>query len=157
MDVETLAIAIGLIVSFAFTEIFGLAAGGMVVPGYLALELNRPANILLTLLAAVATFLIVRGIAHLAIVYGRRRIVLMLLVGFLVGTLMRAGLALAFGEEHAVSAHALTAPTVIGFIVPGLIALWIDRQGMLQTVSVLATSSVVVRLVLILAGIEVLA
>ena len=45
---------------------------------------------------------------------------------------------------------------VIGFIIPGLIALWIDRQGWVETLAPLMTSSVLVRLVLIVLGVEVL-
>ena len=40
--------------------------------------------------------------------------------------------------------------TVIGYIIPGLIAIWIDRQGLVETLSALLTASVVVRLILIL-------
>ena len=49
MDHATVSIAIGLIVSLLFTEWFGLSGGGMIVPGYLALYIDRPGSILLTL------------------------------------------------------------------------------------------------------------
>jgi hypothetical protein len=39
---------------------------------------------------------------------------------------------------------------VVGFIIPGLIAIWFDKQGVVETVSALLTASVVVRLLLIL-------
>ena len=42
IDILTASIGIGLVVSLMFSEMFGLAAGGMVVPGYIALYLNRP-------------------------------------------------------------------------------------------------------------------
>ncbi len=38
---------------------------------------------------------------------------------------------------------------VIGYIIPGLIALWFNRQGVLQTLAALIITSVLVRLVLI--------
>ncbi len=152
LDPVSSAIAIGLFVSLLFTELFGLAAGGMVVPGYLALSLNRPQDILLTLAAAWVAFVIVRGISHVSIVYGRRRIVLMLLFGFLIGAAIRATPVWAASEG--VASGAVDA-SVIGFIIPGLIALWFDRQGVVQTSSVLVITSVVVRLVLILLGLEV--
>ena len=38
---------------------------------------------------------------------------------------------------------------VIGYIIPGLIALWFNRQGILPTLSALLITSVLVRLVLI--------
>ncbi len=46
MDTQTIAIALGLIVSLLFTEAFGLSAGGMIVPGYFALSLNQPLAVL---------------------------------------------------------------------------------------------------------------
>ena len=39
---------------------------------------------------------------------------------------------------------------VVGYIIPGLIALSIDRQGLIETVATLITVSVAVRLVLII-------
>jgi poly-gamma-glutamate biosynthesis protein PgsC/CapC len=154
MDTLTLSIAIGLVVSLLFTEFFGLSAGGMIVPGYLALQLDRPLSVLATLVTAVATFLVVRAIGQVAIVYGRRRIVLMVLVGFVLGSLWRA----IPGYTSIGIVDPATVPDyfrVIGYIIPGLIALWMDRQGWLETVSPLLTSSVVVRLVLLIVGVEV--
>ena len=139
-----LAIGIGLAVSLMFTELFGLAAGGMVVPGYIAIALSRPLDVVLTILTALVTFAIVHALASIVIVYGRRRTVLMILVGFIAGALVRTFAGDAFttssGEEY----------TVIGYIIPGLIAIWIDRQGAAETISTLLTASVVVRLVLVL-------
>jgi len=154
MDTLTLSIALGLIVSLLFTEAYGLSAGGMIVPGYLALSLHQPLSILVTLSVAFATFGIVRGLSHVTILYGRRRIVMMILVGFLLGALVRM-MPLWIGQAS--SPHALPACfAVIGFILPGLIALWIDRQGLVETIAPLVTSSVVVRLALILVGLEVM-
>lgn len=157
MDTETLAIAIGLMVSLMFTELYGLSGGGMIVPGYFALYLTKPFSIAMTLLAALMTYFIVRGLAQVAVVYGRRRIVLMVLFGFLVGTCLR--FLASFVTGH-LSVEAPFPPTtncfcVVGFIIPGLIALWMDRQGMMQTLGPLMTSSVLVRLVLILVGVEI--
>jgi hypothetical protein len=39
---------------------------------------------------------------------------------------------------------------VIGYVIPGLIAIWMDRQGVLETLAALVTSAVVVRLALML-------
>ena len=154
MDTLTVSIAIGLIVSLLFTEAYGLSAGGMIVPGYLALSLHHPLSILITLLVALATFAIVRGLSQVTILYGRRRIVMMILVGFLLGALARM---LPTWTGLAGSSHTLPACfAVIGFILPGLIALWIDRQGLVETFAPLLTSSVVVRLVLVLVGMEVM-
>ena len=143
-DLLPLSIGIGLVVSLLFSEVFGLAAGGMVVPGYIALHLARPMDVILTLGAAFATFAVVHSVSSIVIVYGRRRTVLMILVGYLIGALVRG-----FTGDQ-IEPLANVDFTVIGYIIPGLIAIWMDRQGVVETLSSLLAASVVVRLVLVL-------
>lgn len=142
IELLPLSVGIGLAISLVFIEMFGFAAGGMIVPGYLALAMDRPIDVALTVAAGFMTFAIVHTLSSFMIVYGRRRTVLMILTGYLVGMLVRY------------SAGAFTPPdtelSVIGFIIPGLIAIWLDRQGMLETLAALITASIVVRLILIL-------
>lgn len=144
IDNLSLSIGIGLVVSLFFSEVFGLAAGGMVVPGYIALHLTSPIDLALTLGAAFATFAIVHSLSTIIIVYGRRRTVLMILVGYLTGAITRLiawqYLGMTQDVEYA----------VIGYIIPGLIAIWMDRQGVVETLSALMTAAVVVRLILVL-------
>ena len=137
-----LSIGIGLAISLLFTEIFGIAAGGMIVPGYLALSITKPIDVALTIGAGFITFAIVHALSSFVIVYGRRRTVLMILVGYLVGMLIRS-LAPSFGTIGGEEVQ------VIGFIIPGLIAIWLDRQGVLETIAAMTTASVVVRLILV--------
>lgn len=155
MDTLTVSIAVGLIVSLLFTEMFGLSAGGMIVPGYLALYLHRPMAVVATILIALATFATVRLLSRYAIIYGRRRIVMMVLTGFLFGSLLRS-VPLFADLTGAGGSAVLDCFCVIGYIIPGLIALWMDRQGWMETLAPLVTSSVVVRLVLIMIGMEML-
>lgn len=137
------AIGIGLVTSLAFTELLGVAAGGMVVPGYMAVYLDRPLTVALTIGAAYLTWFVVQALGTVAIVYGRRRTVLMILVGFLLGALVR-------GLGPVEMASGPLDLNLVGYIIPGLIAIWIDRQGLLETITSLVTASVVVRLVLVL-------
>jgi len=166
MDVNllSLSIGLGLVVSLLFSEIFGLAAGGLVVPGYMALYVTRPVDVAATMAAALLTFFLVRIASTFVIVYGRRRTALMILVGYAAGTLMNMALTATLeaieGPAPMVSpadAAAVIAASretveagVIGYIIPGLIAIWLDRQGVVPTVAALITSAVVVRLILIL-------
>jgi poly-gamma-glutamate biosynthesis protein PgsC/CapC len=152
MEPLTVAIGLGLIVSLLFTEALGLAAGGMIVPGYFALQFGRPLDIVLTLFVALLTYLVVSGVSRWAIVYGRRRIVLMLLVGFVISHSVRVLVA----AVPATNSPAGGCVAVIGYIVPGLIALWFDRQGLSETVGTVLTASAVVRLCLIVLGMEVI-
>ncbi len=142
-NIITVSIGLGLCVSLFFSEFFGIAAGGMVVPGYMALYLNRPLVILVTVLVSLLTYFIVNSLGTFMIIYGRRRTVLMILLGFLLGWLVRMMGPLPLGPQA-------VELSIVGYIIPGLIAIWIDRQGVLETVAALLTSSTIVRLVLIL-------
>ena len=163
LNLLSLSIGLGLVVSLLFSELFGLAAGGLVVPGYIALYLTRPIDVAATLAAALLTFFLVRIASTFAVVYGRRRTALMILVGYATGALLNGALASAFEvaaapatplPDHALGLAAagreVMEAGVIGYIVPGLIAIWLDRQGVVPTLAALLTSAVVVRFVLVL-------
>jgi gamma-polyglutamate biosynthesis protein CapC len=154
MDPITLSIGTGLAVSLVLTELFGLAAGGMVVPGYLALFLDRPLIVFFTIAAAFFTWAIVKGLSRVAIIYGKRRTALMILVGFLIGFAARLLLQWIGGADDTFHAADFQ---IIGYIIPGLMAIWIERQGLLETCCVVLTASALVRLVLTVCGLEVLA
>jgi poly-gamma-glutamate biosynthesis protein PgsC/CapC len=147
IELLPLAIGVGLAVSLLFAETFGLAAGGMIVPGYLALSLTRPLDVALTVGAGLVTFVFVHALSSLLIIYGRRRTVLTLLVGYLLAALL-----------HSAAADFVTPAgaelRLIGYVIPGLIALWLDRQGIVETLSTLITASIVVRLLLVALGVE---
>src|SRR4030042_6691418 len=115
-SIISLSIGIGLVVSLFFSEMLGLTAGGMVVPGYVALYLDRPVIIILTLIVSYLTYFIVHSLSAVMIIYGRRRTVLMILVGYSMGFLIRSLGIL----DLPVGALVLT---VIGYIIPGLIAI----------------------------------
>ena len=44
------AFGIGIVLGFIFFELTGLAAGGIIVPGYLALFVHEPSRIIMTIL-----------------------------------------------------------------------------------------------------------
>jgi len=136
------AIGIGIVVSFAFYEIVGLSPGGIVVPGYIALFLDQPIRILVTLLAALLTYFIVRKLSNYIILYGRRRFLAMILIGFLLKWLI----------EEIIITIPISGIELrsIGYIIPGLIANEMRRQGILPTLYSLAIVSIIVRLILLL-------
>src|SRR5262245_22671358 len=130
MDLLSTSIGVGLAVSLLFSEVFGLAAGGMVVPGYVALYLNRPADVLLTVAAALMAYFIIHALSTFLILYGKRRTVLTIIMGFLVRDVFDRVPFYALDPLFLVSKQLGTAPpefSVIGFVIPGLIAIWMDR------------------------------
>ncbi|MEM6776082.1 MAG: poly-gamma-glutamate biosynthesis protein PgsC [Planctomycetota bacterium] len=163
MDGLALSIGIGLAVSLLFTEAFGLSVGGMIVPGYLAVSLDQPTTIVATIASALLTAGLVAWIDRWAILFGRRRVVITMVAGFAVSALLRSLLGVSFPISHSVIATtadldamsaALAGTTVIGFVIPGLIALWISRSGVVQTLSPLLVASSLVHLALVAIGLE---
>jgi poly-gamma-glutamate biosynthesis protein PgsC/CapC len=153
MEWIAVSIGIGLLVSLVYTEIFGLNVGGMIVPGYLALYMDRPMAILLTILAALLTWWCVCFVNQWAILFGRRRVVLTMVVGFAIAAVLRCVISTVQGESPDLQTDGIT---VIGFVIPGLIALWFGRTGLVQTVSPLIVATSLVHLVLVLFSFETL-
>lgn len=144
------AVGLGLVISLIFSETLGLAAGGMVVPGYIALMVHYPMRIVGTIVVALVTYLAIRFLSNFMFIYGRRRTVVVILLGFAFGWLSREFLIVTY---QGISIEMQT----IGFIIPGLIANWMERQGVIQTITTMIIAAVLVRMLLmILSGGEVL-
>jgi len=137
------AVGLGLVISLIFSETLGVAAGGMVVPGYLALMIHQPLRIVGTIAAALATLGAMTVLSRYMLIYGRRRIVVAVLIGFAAGALTREIFPL-YIEETGLDLRA------VGFVIPGLMANWMERQGVVPTLAVMTTTTVLVRLLLIL-------
>ncbi|RUO26033.1 poly-gamma-glutamate biosynthesis protein PgsC [Aliidiomarina minuta] len=168
LNILAVSIGIGLFFTLILSQFFGLAAGGLVVPGYMALQLMNPLNVGVTLVAALATFFIVRMVSSYMVIYGRRQTIIMILTGYLIAGLLDLflGSMVAWadlemmgetGDAEAQVAQldspllmAVMETSIVGYIIPGLIAIWFDRQGVLQTLCGLAVTAVLVRLALII-------
>ncbi len=138
-----LAIILGVVISLFFIEAFGLASGGIVVPGYIALQLSHWDQMMGTVFISFITFLIIKGLSKYMFLYGRRQMVLCLLIGALLSLF-----------SHKFLAFNITYSTVqfsaIGWVVPGLIGHWSVKQGFVKTFFMLAITSIIVRLIVIL-------
>lgn len=139
-------IGIGMIMSFFMTETIGLAAGGIVVPGYIALLLHHPFQVIMTILVAWITFLLTKLISHFMLLYGRRLLVVAILIGYLLGYVTRLFPPLVIAQLKLDLA-------TIGFVIPGLIAYWMSRQGVIETITTMVVAAVLTRfLVTIISG-----
>jgi len=140
--VLTAALIIGVVVSLALTELVGLSPGGIIVPGYVALLLDRPAALAAFLLVSLLSYGILRALGTRLMLYGSRRFAVALL----------AGMTLSVGAQWAVP---LFVPAHVewvglGLIVPGLLAHQFDRQGVLPTLLMLAIAAPLTRLIVML-------
>lgn len=134
-------IGLGIVLSLLLSETLGVTAGGIIVPGYIALYIHQPFQVIITLLVAVIVWAIIQILGKRVFLYGKRRIVLALILGFFFGFLSRNFI---FFSQDMVSL------AVIGNIIPGLIANWMDRQGVIRTISVVILTAVMVKLAIIL-------
>ena len=137
------AVGIGLVLSLIFAETLGVAAGGMVVPGYVALMIHHPLRILGTILVSILTYFVMKFLSNYMFIYGKRRTVMVILLGFMFGWLSR--------EFLIVQATSFTLELqTIGLIIPGLIANWMERQGVVKTITTLIIAAIIIRLVLMI-------
>jgi len=139
--VAEVTIGLGIVLSLLLSETLGVTAGGIIVPGYIALYIHQPFQVIITLLVAVIVWAIIQILGKRVFLYGKRRIVLALILGFVFGFLSRNFI---FFSQDMVSL------AVIGNIIPGLIANWMDRQGVIRTISVVILTAVMVKLAIIL-------
>jgi len=139
-----LAVTLGLTFSLLSYEVFGLAAGGIVVPGYIALILSSPERLLGILLVSILTYLIVKAAGNFMFLYGRRQMVFAILIGCLLAIFSRNFLYIEVGTG-------LLQFKAVGWVIPGLIAHWFGKQGIFKTIAALLITSILVRLIVIVA------
>jgi poly-gamma-glutamate biosynthesis protein PgsC/CapC len=125
---------IGLLISLAMIALTGVYPGGIIVPSYLVLFVSEPQRIVGTLVAALLTLGVYLLASRWLILFGRRRFVFLLLVGGVWAMLWRH----LFPAIFPVSVEF----TVIGWVVPGLIANHFERQGVLVTLGSLLTATI---------------
>ena len=159
-----IAIGLGVLLSLLLVETMGVTAGGLIVPGYIALYLHQPSMVIITFLIALLTFSIIQFLSKYMLIYGKRRIAMSILLGFLLGFSIKTWLAYLINPVNQnfnfnmVESYFLTISnsgkdSVIGHIIPGLIASWMDRQGVIRTIStVLIISSIVLLIMMLFYG-----
>lgn len=136
------AISIGIVIGFLFYELVGISPGGIVVPGYVALFINQPLRIIVTIIIAIITYYIVLFLSNYLILYGKRRFLSMILVSFIVKWFIES-----FLFQLPITGIEIQS---IGYIIPGLLANEMQRQGILPTLLATVIVAVLVRLALYL-------
>jgi len=132
MVVETLLI--GLVLALLWAELTDISPGGLIVPGYFALYLGQPLRVAATLAVALLTLAASRILARHLILFGRRRFVLMVLVG---AVLAQGWIVLSPGLFAAPAGL-----RAIGLIIPGILGSSLVRQKAAPTLASLAAVSI---------------
>jgi len=134
MTYETLFI--GLLLAVFYVEIMDIYPGGIIVPAYVALYLDQPLRILATVTIALLSLLTYKFLSRFLILFGRRRFVMLLLLGALWGQLWFLIVPHVFSGEMELR--------MIGWVIPGLLANNLEKQRFFATLASLFTVSVLV-------------
>ncbi|MBQ3316881.1 MAG: poly-gamma-glutamate biosynthesis protein PgsC [Spirochaetales bacterium] len=139
------AIGISIILGFLFSEFLGIATGGLVSAGYMAFFMATPARIISTLVLSMAIYFLTILLQKFIIIYGRRRFMVVVLLS-LIGTWLVEQV---FSKYLGFIGQDVR---MVGFIIPGLIANDMFKQGVVKTLAAVTILSVIIRLI-ILSGI----
>ncbi len=141
MIIET--IGLGMLMSLLLTEAVGMAAGGIIVPGYIALSLHHPVDLVATILISIITLLVIKLLSRFIIIFGRRLLVVSILLGYFF-----VFLAIQIpGWFHFPTKFGIFP---IGYVIPGLIAYWMERQGILETLSAMFIAATLTKFIIII-------
>lgn len=132
MTYETLFI--GLLVAVLYVELFGVYPGGIIVPAYIALYLDQPLRVLVTVAIAALCILLYRILSRFLILFGKRRFVTFIFLGAILAQTWSFVFPQLFPEAFGLRA--------IGWLIPGLLANNLEKQKILHTLGSLVTVSV---------------
>ena len=131
-----LAIIIGLAISLLAEIKLGISPGGLVVPSYIALVLDRPGIVLNIFLVSILTYLIIRFIvSRFMLVYGKRRLVACVMIALLRKFLMSL--------LYPMIPFSVLSFSGIGVVTSGILANCYFRQGIVVTTGATFFASVV--------------
>ena len=134
-------IILGVLASIVVHELTQISPGGIIVPGYIALLLDDPVRVAVTIALSLLTCGAVRLLSEHVILFGRRRFAVFIIISFLLRFL--TGLVTAEADLP------MTVAMVIGYLVPGILAHEIDRQGTVKTLSSMLLVAVALKLLFV--------
>lgn len=129
-----IAVVLSVILGFLSSEFLGLASGGLISAGYLSLYVTSPWRIVATLVLAVLIHFLVKLLDQFVFLYGRRRFMACILLSVVLSWVLIRFIGSYIGVDL----------RIIGYLIPGLIANDMQRQGVLKTLLVVMIITVLV-------------
>lgn len=136
-------VILGIMISILFTEFTGFSPAGLIVPGYIALCLRTPQRVLYTILVAFLAWGVSKILSNYIILYGRRRFAIMIILSFCLDALI----------GRIVSSVPI--PSLIGILVPGIMASEFEKQGILRSLFSLGIVVGIIALIMLSCGISI--
>jgi gamma-polyglutamate biosynthesis protein CapC len=121
---------IGLAITLVFIALTGYYPGGIIVPAYLVLFVDQPLRLIGTLVIAFIAWGLYRLASRYLILFGKRRFVFLILSGAIGAFVLSYILPQFFPGSVELK--------VIGWVIPGLMASQLEKQGPLITLSAMA-------------------
>ena len=137
------SIGIGVVLSLLLSELVGISAAGIIVPGYLAYYMNQPIHLSIILLATIYTYLLERLIFRITLLYGKRLMALDILTSFIFVYIL----------ENFVYWIGFPLPVImdtIGYFIPALIVIFIGANGFWNTILSASLLTLLVRIILLI-------
>ena len=129
-----IAVVLSVILGFLSSEFLGLASGGLISAGYLSLYVTSPWRIVATLVLAVLIHFLVKLLDQFVFLYGRRRFMACILLSVVLSWVL----------TRFIGSYISVDLRIIGYLIPGLIANDMQRQGVLKTLLVVMIITVLV-------------
>ena len=133
MTFETLFI--GIIIAVIYIEFMDIYPGGIIVPAYIALYLDQPLKVLVTIAVAFLSLYTYKVLSRYLILFGKRRFVMMVLLGALWAQVWFLVLPHFFASPLELRA--------IGWLIPGLLANNLEKQKLIPTLASMFTVAVI--------------
>jgi len=133
MTFETLFI--GIIIAVIYIEFMDIYPGGIIVPAYIALYLDQPLKVLATIAVAFLSLYTYKVLSRYLILFGKRRFVMMVLLGALWAQVWSLVLPHFFASPSELRA--------IGWLIPGLLANNLEKQKLIPTLASMFTVAVI--------------
>ncbi len=125
---ETLCLGLGILAGMVYYQRTGLACGGIITPGFLALNIWAPGQLGVSFAAGTLTFLLLKGVVRYTGIYGRQR----LAAAMLIALVLKIPLSLLTAD-----------PSLwLGWVVPGLIGADMQKQGVVPTLCAVVSTGV---------------
>lgn len=114
-------IVAGILMAVLYYEITHLSPGGMVTPAYVAIGLLSPVRLIYTGCVVLVSWLVLKGLSRVWILYGRRRFALTVCTTFLLDWILQGSGCVPYGIR------------VIGYVIPALLVKDLEKQGVVKT------------------------
>lgn len=79
-SVQLGTIGLGIVLGMFFYNRTGRSCGGIITPGFIALQIGSPSSIAMALASAVVLSFVLEGVVRVTGIYGRQRIALAMLL-----------------------------------------------------------------------------